>query len=108
MPALGLALSDRGLTFVLHRNEEGARQALEHEAIGLAVLADCGHMHDGEQLLDVVGQHIIEETLIALLRSSIRQLFHACSFPEAMPMAEFEACQIQWVWKMLLELATAL
>lgn len=54
-------------TLVLHADEEGARQALEHEAVGLAVEADCGHVHNGQQFLYVVGQYVIEEALIALL-----------------------------------------
>ena len=55
-------------TLVLDADEEAAGQALEHEAILLAVQADRWHVHDGQQLLDVVRQHIVEQALVALLR----------------------------------------
>ena len=49
-----------GLTFVPHADEERARQASEHEAVQLAVVADSGHVHDRQQLLNVVGQDVVE------------------------------------------------
>ena len=57
----------RVLTFVLHADEQRAGQTSEHETVQLAVVTDCGHVDNWQQLLNVVGQNIVEEALISLL-----------------------------------------
>ncbi len=58
------------LTFVFETDEECSWKAPEHECILGAVLADCGHVHNWQELLDVVHQQLVEEALIALLKCS--------------------------------------
>ncbi len=55
------------LTFVFETDEKRPRKASEHESILGTVLADRGHMHNGQQLLDVVHEQLVEQALIALL-----------------------------------------
>lgn len=56
-----------GRAAVTDADEQAARQTLEHEAVRLAVLAHGRHVHDGQQLLDVLRQYVVEQALVAVL-----------------------------------------
>lgn len=73
-------------TFIPHADEQGAWQASEHQAVQLAVVADCGHVHNWEELLDVVRQDIVEQTLIPLLH--MHCAINVCQILSAQAQAE--------------------
>ena len=58
------------LTLVFQADEQSPWKAPEHECIFCAVLADCRHVHNRQQLLDIVHQKLVEQAFIALLQCS--------------------------------------
>ena len=64
------AAKSAACTFVFEADEQCSGQASEHKSILGAVLADCRHVHNWQQLFDVVQQQLVEQALITLLQGS--------------------------------------